>query len=55
MAELSLRVVEVIRECTATLLTFAFSRPRLAHIAEFGLQGEWDTYRRTLLELLRRG
>ena len=51
MAELSLRVVEVIRECTATLLTFAFSRPRLAHIAEFGLQGEWDTYRRTLLEL----
>jgi hypothetical protein len=51
MSELSVRVVELVRKNTATLLMFAFSRQQLVEIAEQRLVGEWAAYRRTLLEL----
>lgn len=53
MNQLSLPIRSLIRENTATILTYAFSRVPLKQLYEGGFAGDWKTLESTLFELTR--
>src|ERR1044071_1960134 len=51
MPSLALPIATTIRECAATILTFAFSRRSMEKWADRTLQGEFSQFRHTMFEI----